>query len=190
MENVPGTTIKYEENSSVFERFSPFFNAADGLSLGQICSITGLEPFVVQNWVKRGFVPHPVQKKYGRRHLARILLITCLRDSMQIERIGAILSYVNGDTDDENDDIITDDKLFDAFCSSLHDFSGDSESGGDPSAGISRTLDRMGISDPVILDKLRKALSALIYGYVSGTYKRMSDKAFESMSGDPPEHAK
>ena len=119
METVPGTNIEFEGNGSVFERFSPFISATDGLSLGQVCSITGLEPFMIQNWVKRGFVPHPVNKKYGRRHLARILLISCLRDSMPIDRIGAILIYINGDTNDESDDIITEDQLFDAFCLSL-----------------------------------------------------------------------
>ena len=183
MKTVPGTNIEFDESESVFEKFSPFINATDGLSLGQICSITGLEPFVVQNWVKRGYVAHPVNKKYGRRHLARILLISCLRDALQLERIGAILAYVNGDTDDESDDIITEDRLFDAFCLSLKLYAEDPQYGKGPQEFIDVTLHRLGYTDPDALAKLNAALTVMVYGYVSGTYKRLSEDAYTSLAG-------
>ena len=65
--------------------------------------------------IKRGYVPHPVSKKYSERHLARILLIAELRECMAIDRVGAMLAYVNGDADDESDDIITEERLYDVF---------------------------------------------------------------------------
>ena len=179
MENVPGTNIEFTGGASVFERFAPFINAADGLSLGQVCKITGLEPFMIQNWVKRGFVPHPVNKKYGRRHLARILLISCLRDSMPIDRIGAILIFINGDTNDESDDIVTEDQLFDSFCLSLKKYTDIPDM--TPEKSISETLNALEIIDETTTERLKKALTVMLYGYISGAYKRMSDAAFSEM---------
>ncbi len=96
--------------------YLPLIQATDGLTLSQICALSGLEPTTIQNWIKRGYVPHPVGKKYHERHLARILLIARLRESMQIDRVGALLHYVNGDTDDESDDVISEGALYDLFC--------------------------------------------------------------------------
>ena len=95
--------------------YLPLIQAADGLTLSQVCALSRLEPSTIQNWIKRGYVPHPVGKKYRERHLARILLIAHLRESMPIERVGELLSYINGDTDDESDDIITEEALYDLF---------------------------------------------------------------------------
>ena len=77
---VPGTNLKYEGGRGMFSLLRPMIQAADGLTLGQVCSITGLAPATIQNWVKRGFVSRPIQKKYRERQLARILLISSLRD--------------------------------------------------------------------------------------------------------------
>ena len=53
--------------------YLPLIRATDGLTLSQVCTLSGLEPSTIQNWIKRGYVPHPVGKKYRERHLARIL---------------------------------------------------------------------------------------------------------------------
>ena len=95
--------------------YIPLIKAADGLTLSQVCTLSSLEATTIQNWIKRGYVPHPVGKKYRERHLARILLISELRESMPIDRVGALLRFVNGDTDDESDDIITEERLYDAY---------------------------------------------------------------------------
>ena len=36
---------------------------AGGLTLSQVCQISGLEPYTVQNWVKRGFLSNPTEAK-------------------------------------------------------------------------------------------------------------------------------
>lgn len=116
-EFIPGTVIPYSHISgSMFDYFRPIISAAGGLSLGQICTMTGLEVSTIQNWVKRGFVPHPEAKKYAERHLARILLISALRSALKIDQIGELLEIINGDTDDVSDDIIDEAKLYDYFC--------------------------------------------------------------------------
>ena len=74
--------------------------------------ITGLEPYAVQNWVKRGFLAPPVKKKYNRRQLSRIIIINMLKTALPMESICRILSYVNGQLDDESDDIIDDSVMY------------------------------------------------------------------------------
>ena len=46
--------------------------------LSQVASLTGLEPYVIQNWVRRGFVAPPERKRYSRRQFSRIVLINML----------------------------------------------------------------------------------------------------------------
>lgn len=105
-----------EQQGGRIADYLPLIQAANGLTLGQICSLSGLGSSAIQNWIKRGYVPHPVGKKYTERHLARILLIARLRESMQIDRVGALLTYINGDADDESDDVISETALYDLFC--------------------------------------------------------------------------
>ena len=73
---IPGTSLEYKGEGSMFSMLLPIIRAGDGLTLSQVCSITGLEPSTIQNWVKRGYVARPVKKKYRERQLARILMIS------------------------------------------------------------------------------------------------------------------
>ena len=86
-----------------------------GMVLSQVAGVTGLEPYTVQNWVKRGFLPPPERKKYTLRQLCRIININMLKNVLPMERICGMLSYINGDLDDESDDIIDDSKLYFMF---------------------------------------------------------------------------
>ena len=110
---LPGTTIAVERirpEEAETQLASLFL--AGGLVLSQVSSLTGLEPYVIQNWVRRGFVAPPERKRYTRRQFSRIVIINMLKDSMQLEKICALLSYVNGDLDDESDDLIDDSQLY------------------------------------------------------------------------------
>lgn len=97
------------------DTYSKMIDMGNGISLSQVCNITGLEPHMIQNWVKRGYVPHPINKKYYIKHLSRILLINALKECMYIEDIGSLMVYVNGDVDDESDDIISEKELYKLF---------------------------------------------------------------------------
>ncbi len=103
-------------SESFFSLYRPMIRAANGLTLAQVSAITRLEGSTIQNWIKRGFVAHPVEKKYYERQLARILLIAALRDSMPLERIGAIMAHLNGDADDESDDTVPETRMYDYLC--------------------------------------------------------------------------
>ena len=127
-EYIPGTTIPKGGaiGKGMFAALRPMIEAANGLTLAQVCAITGLESSTVQNWVKREFVAHPVNKKYGDRHLARILMISMLRDSLKIDDVGELMRLINGDAEDESDDIIAETALYDLLCEVVADVSPES----------------------------------------------------------------
>lgn len=113
---LPGTVLKAEaeEASGVESLFAPMF-LAGGMVLSQVSSITGLEPYIIQNWVKRGFLSPPQNKRYTLRQLCRILNINMLKGVLPMERICAMLGYINGQLDDDSDDTIDDSRLYFMF---------------------------------------------------------------------------
>ena len=118
---LPGTVLRVDldKPEAAQEVFSAMF-LTGGLVLSQVTQVTGLEPYIVQNWVRRGFLSPPQQRKYTRRQLSRILLINTLKSALSIEQICKLLQYINGELDDEGDDIIDDTQLYQAFVSLAH----------------------------------------------------------------------
>lgn len=118
IKTLPGTTYPLPEkmDQTAFSLLHPAFAMTGGLTLSQVRELTGLEGSTVQNWVKRGWVQSPEEKKYKEIHLARILIINILRGSLKLERIADLMRYVNGETNDRNDDIIPDCELYDRLC--------------------------------------------------------------------------
>ncbi len=114
--NIPGTVIPVElsQDSHIEERIQGMF-LGGGMMLGQITAVTGLEPYTVQNWVKRGFLPAPDNKRYTLRQLCRIININMLKDVLVMEDICGLLQYINGHLDDESDDLIDDSQLYFLF---------------------------------------------------------------------------
>ena len=113
---IPGTTLaaRREDADSIEQQFRAMF-LAGGMVLSQVAGITGLEPYTVQNWVKRGFLTKPVGKRYTLRQLCRILNINMFKSVMPLEQVCRLLSYVNGHLDDESDDLIDDSVLYFLF---------------------------------------------------------------------------
>ena len=110
---LPGTTLTVDwDRPEEAEGALTSLFLAGGLMLSQVAALTGLEPHVIQNWIRRGFVAPPERKRYSRRQFARIVLINMLKDSLQLEKICTLLSYVNGRLDDEGDDLIDDFQLY------------------------------------------------------------------------------
>lgn len=113
---LPGTVLKTEtqEAAHVEGLFQPMF-LAGGMVLSQVSSITGLEPYIIQNWVKRGFLTPPQNKRYTLRQLCRILNINMLKGVLPMERICGMLGFINGQLDDDSDDTIDDSRLYFMF---------------------------------------------------------------------------
>ena len=113
---IPGTvlTVPREDIAHIPEQFRAMF-LPGGMVLSQISAITGLESYTIQNWVKRGFLTAPVNKRYTLRQLCRIINIHMLKGVLPLERICSLLGYVNGQLDNEQDDIIDDSDLYFIF---------------------------------------------------------------------------
>lgn len=113
---IPGTTlVENRENADAIEGVFQAMFLAGGLTLSQISKVTGLEPYTIQNWVKRGFLAPPQSKRYSMEQLCRIININILRGTMPLEQIIHLMTYLNGDLTDEGDDLVDDTLLFFLF---------------------------------------------------------------------------
>ena len=131
---LPGTNIQMDlQGGQDYRRtFDAVFAITGGIYLSQLAEMVGVPGATLQNWVKRGFVKSPVNKRYSRRQTCRIILIALLRHTLQIEEIITMLQAINNNLANEQDDLIDDSDLYLYFCdivfsSPLMDFmSGDS----------------------------------------------------------------
>ena len=113
---IPGTTLaaRREDADSIEQQFRAMF-LAGGMVLSQVAGITGLEPYTVQNWVKRGFLSAPKGKRYNQEQVCRIITINMLKGALPLEKICSLMQYINGDLADDSDDIIDDAVLYFMF---------------------------------------------------------------------------
>lgn len=110
---IPGTTLTADRNDAA--KTEAMFEAlflAGGLTLSQVASITGLESYTIQNWVKRRFLPPPQGKRYTMEQLCRLININILKGAMPLEQVERLMEYLNGDLADEEDDLVDDTMLF------------------------------------------------------------------------------
>ena len=113
LKNLPGSTAEIDiSRPGAADTLLTSMFLTGGLMLSQVAQFTGLEPYTIQNWVKRGFLSPPQNKKYSRRQLSRILIINMLRDALPLDAICRLLSYINGDGVQESDDIIDDSRFY------------------------------------------------------------------------------
>ena len=181
---IPGTNLPNKKFDGMFSTFEPLIKATNGLTLSQVCAITGLESSTIQNWVKRHFVARPIKKKYHERQLARILLISSLRDSMKIESIGELMRMVNGSTDDESDDIISEDKMYDYFCKISMSVKDNDVSMNDISALVEDTLSDYNAPSENAKKRLCDALTVMVLAYISSVYKQRAEQMLNSIRED------
>lgn len=110
---IPGTTLvnRREDADRIDGLFQSMF-LAGGLTLSQVSSITGLEAYTIQNWVKRKFLPSPQGKRYDMEQVCRIINMNILKGTMALEQIVHLMTYLNGNLADEGDDLVDDTQLF------------------------------------------------------------------------------
>ena len=113
---IPGTVLtgSREDVDDSIRRIEGMF-LGGGMIRSQMASVSGVEAHDIQNWVKRGFLSSPVNKRYSCNQFCRIVTINMLRSAMTMDKICSLLTYVNGELDDESDDLITDTKLYFMF---------------------------------------------------------------------------
>lgn len=174
----PGTVVPV----SPVGLLTGIFSVTNGITLSQVCEITGLEPGTIQNWIKRGYVARPVDRKYSKKQLARIILINFLRKTFVIEKVANLLSYVNGNLLDDSDDIMDDSEIYECLCDIL--LSGELNEGFDNNT-ISAKIDErlLNFEEPFqgAKERLKLVLQAMIYAWWSAEFKRIATQLTENI---------
>ena len=165
-----------EQGEKGFARIEMLLAATGGLSLSQVCSVTGLEGSTIQNWVKRGWVEHPVGKKYEEVHIARILIINALKECIKLEHIALLMSYVNGKSQDGSEAVIKESQLYNYLTEALKQ-SGqtDDHSRGGVEAVIEKVIKDYSDPNPDSRIRIRKALTVMIFACVCTDVKRRTE---------------
>ena len=178
---IPGTvlTARREDAAQIEGQFSSMF-LAGGIVLSQVCSITGLEAYAVQNWVKRGFLTPPERKHYSLRQLCRIININMLKNVLPMERIVGLLSYINGDLDDESDDVIDDSALYFMFARlAAQDTVMHNHSGRD--ALIAKELAAYREPVPGAKERVEKVLRIMLTAWASAQLRQATEQMLEDL---------
>ena len=167
---LPGTALEADtaQAAQVLQTLETLYLAGD-LQLGQVSAITGLEPYIIQNWVRRGYLSPPRGKKYSLNQLCRILNINLLRSCLPLEKICVLLSYVNGQLDKEFDDLIDDSSLYGLFvylAGSVKNQRYDVET------AIQTALKDLPERMPGANERIQKVLKTMLIAWVSGELTR------------------
>ena len=183
--NIPGTILNRDkmDGATGLEFLDKVFFITDKIMLAQIREITGIDGTTLQNWLKRGWVGTPNKKSYTKEHLARILIINMMRDTMQLSRIIFILQYVNGKS--EEDKIVKESVLYGYICKVLDRLSENGEISG---AGID------GIISDVLSDyeepvsgagrRLSVGIKVITITYYSALIKAEAESILDSLGAE------
>lgn len=176
---IPGTVIQgsTEEAGKIRQIFNAFFLAGD-ITLSQVSAISGLEPYMIQNWVRRKYLTNPQGKKYTLNQLCRILTINLLRKSMTIEKVCDLLTYVNGELDQEGDDLIDDAELYFLLVFQAAQVYG---RGGTLEAGIEGSVRDLPERIPGANARIRKALQIMLYAWRAALLRDRVEELMENL---------
>ena len=172
---IPGTVLQADEQDAehIEAIFQPMF-LAGGMVLSQVASITGLEPYNIQNWVKRGFLSPLQNKRYTLRQLCRILIINTLKGVLPMDRICGMLGYINGILSDESDDIIDDSVLYFMFVR-LVSRAKELERADHWESAIEAVLADYQEPCPGARERIAKVLHIMVVGYISSRMKQEAE---------------
>jgi len=181
---LPGIEAYIEPGVKGFSKIEMLLAATGGLSLSQVCAVTGLEGSTIQNWVKRGWVAHPNGKRYEEVHIARILIINALKECIKLEHIALLMEYING-PDQKGPVIIKESELFNFLCEALGRMgkAQDSSRGGVEAVVDSVTRSYSG-PKPDSRPRIRKALALMMYACVCTDVKRRTENMMQQILQD------
>ena len=179
----PGMTVEVTQLSQGDSRalFDGVF-ATGGITLSQVCLMTGLEPYVIQNWVKRGFVTPPQKRVYSREQLARIVIINMLKEELQIERICKLIRLLGGKTADPRDDLISDPELYHRYVDLLAGGVNLSDPSAVEEAARQATAD-FTESFPGAREQLVRILRVMIYAHAAAELRNNAEEVLSSLLG-------
>lgn len=179
---LPGTTLPADtDNAGRVEGLFASMFLPGGMVLSQVASITGLESYAIQNWVKRGFLPPPQGKRYSCSQLCRIITINMLRSALTIEQVCSLLAYVNGDLQDASDDLIDDAALYFLFVK-LAAKTGCVTRDQDITPEADEVLSDYAETVPGAKDRIRAVLGVMIFAWSAGQLHSRTEQLLQQLS--------
>ena len=143
--------------------------------------MTGLEPYLIQNWVKRGFISSPQKRMYSKEQFARIIIINMLREALQIEKICELIKIIGGVLDDPEDDMISDDELYHRYVDMIAE---DDLSVSDVQSienAAKQASEDFRERFPHSKDKLVKILEVMLYAHSAATLRKRAEETFSTL---------
>ena len=185
--NIPGTTLmaQREEIDSFCGQLQAMF-LGGGLAMSQVSGITGLDAYLIQNWVKRGYLSKPEQKRYSLNQLCRIITINMLRGALSMERICSLLGYVNGELDREDDDIISDADLYFLFLR-LAARARELDAGNHWAAALEETLTDYQEPVPGAKERVLQVLRIMLTAWIAARMTREAENMMDALPLHPKE---
>ena len=179
----PGTTIETLHLQKGASRilFDGIF-ATGGITLSQVSVMTGLEPYMIQNWVKRGFVSSPKKRVYSKEQFARIIIINMLREAIQIDRICSLIETIGDVIDDTSDNLKGDDDLYHFYVDMIAD--GNINTNDEASineAAIKATKD-VTEKEANAKRQLIKILKIMMYAHAASRLKVLANETFSTLN--------
>lgn len=183
MTTFPGTTIEVSElkKESSRQLFDGIF-AAGGITLSQVSIMTGLEPYLIQNWVKRGFLTSPVKRVYSKEQFSRIVIINMLRESLQIDRICSLIQIIGGAPNDPDDDLIGDDELYHRYVDMVSDEGININDRISVERAVQTASENMVSKIPNAQKKLESVLEVMLYAHAASMMRSRAEQILYSLS--------
>ena len=179
---IPGTTLEgLRDNADRTDGLFQSMFLAGGLTLSQVSSITGLETYAIQNWVKRKFLAPPQNKRYNMEQVCRIIIINMLKGALSLEQICSLMRYINGSLTDENDDIIDDTVLYFMFVSlaaRARHIGGSKEWG----EALDEVLANYAEPYPGAKEKVTKVLRIMLTAWIAARLKEQADSMIADLA--------
>ena len=179
---IPGTTLEGLRSNA--DRTDGLFQSmflAGGLTLSQVASITGLEPYAIQNWVKRGYLSPPQHKRYDMEQVCRIININMLKGALPLDRVCQLMTYINGSLSDESDDIIDDTVLYFMFVR-LAARARTLDSTEDWNEALDEVMEGYAEPFPGAREKIVKVLRIMLTAWIATRMRQEAEKMFEQLT--------
>lgn len=178
----PGTTIEvlHLERGASRVLFDGIF-AMGGITLSQVSVMTGLEPYMIQNWVKRGFVSPPQKRAYSRAQCARIIIINMLRETIQIDRICSLVETIGDVIDDTSDNLKGDDDLYHYYVDMIAGNSINISDERSIDEAVKNATEDITEKEANAKQRLAKILKIMVYAHTSARLKASANEIFSTL---------
>jgi DNA-binding transcriptional MerR regulator len=150
--------------------------ATGGITLSQVSVMTGLEPYMIQNWVKRGFVSSPQKRVYSKEQFARIVIINMLREAIQIDRICSLIETIADVIDDTSDHLKGDDDLYHFYVDMIADGNINTNDEGSVTEAALRATAEVTEKEANAKRQLVKILKIMLYAHTASRLKTSANE--------------